>query len=102
MAPQKKAKSTLWKTALYYRNNPKARAKKKVTDTAINKRAEQLAKRSDLGSRRTKLIKKKGKAHVKGKDLSHTKNGIVLKKSSTNRGSKSDSAWDKRARGGKK
>jgi len=37
-----------------------------------------------------------------GKDASHTKNGVVMKKASVNRGSKSDTAGDKRARGGKK
>jgi hypothetical protein len=34
--------------------------------------------------------------------MSHTKNGLVKKKASVNRGSKGDAPGDKRARGGKK
>jgi hypothetical protein len=33
------------------------------------------------------------------RDLSHTKNGLVLKHKSINRGSKSDTKGDKKARG---
>ena len=37
----------------------------------------------------------------KGKDVSHTKNGVTLKSPSKNRGSKNDAPGDKRARGRK-
>ena len=40
--------------------------------------------------------------NTSGKDASHTKNGIVFKKTSVNRGSKTDSPGDKRARGKKR
>ena len=45
----------------------------------------------------------KGKSRVgDGKDVAHTKRGLVLKKESANRGSKTDSPGDRRARGCKK
>ena len=90
----------LSKSAKYYRDNPKAKKKKAATDKAINKRPEQVKKRVEANGARRKA-KAAGK-NVTGKDASHTKNGIVFKKTSVNRGSKSDSAGDKRARGGKK
>lgn len=100
MAPPRMAKSKLSKSAKYYRENPKARAKKKKTDTKINKRPEQRKKRSELKTARNKLKRKW--VNVKGKDLSHTKNGLKLKKSSTNRWSRWDTAGDRRARGKRK
>lgn len=90
----------LSKSAKYYRSNPEARAVKKKKDTEINKKKSQVKKRVEANKARRKA-KAAGK-DVRGKDASHTKNGIVFKKSSVNRGSKSDSAGDKRARGGKK
>ena len=37
-----------------------------------------------------------------GKDVAHTKDGFRMKSPSANRGSKTDMAGDRRARGGKK
>lgn len=85
------------KTARYYKANPKAKAKKAATDKKINARPKQKAKRAELGRKRT-AAKKAGK-NIKGKDASHTKRGIVFKSPSANRGSKTDSAGDRRARG---
>ena len=62
----------------YYRTHPEARRKKAQTD------------------------KIHGKAYRKGKDLAHTVKGLRYKSRSANRGSKSDTAGDRRARGGKK
>lgn len=90
------------KSAEYYRTHPKAREKKKKYDTEFNKKPEQVKKRAELAKANAEHDKKYGKASRKGKDLSHTKNGLVYKKSSVNRGSKSDTAGDRRARGGKK
>jgi len=90
----------LSKSALYYRKNKKARDKKKKYDATLNKSKAQTKKRVESNRARRKA-KAAGK-NIKGKDASHTKKGIVFKKSSVNRGSKSDSAGDKRARGGKK
>lgn len=92
--------AALSKSAKYYRENPEARKKKAATDKKINARPEQVKKRVEANAARRKA-KAAGK-DVRGKDASHTKNGIVFKKSSVNRGSKGDSAGDKRARGGKK
>ena len=63
---------------------------------------EQREKRVELIQHNREHDKKYGKASREGKDASHTSHGIVYKKSSVNRGSKSDTAGDRRARGGRK
>lgn len=88
------------KSAKYYKKNAKARKKKASTDKKINARPEQIKKRVEANRARRKA-KKAGK-DIKGKDASHTKNGIRFKKTSVNRGSKTDSSGDKKARGKKK
>lgn len=90
------------RTARYYRTHPKARRKKAAYDKKFNQKPEQRRKRSELTVKNRQHDRKYGKDSRKGKDLSHTKNGLVYKKSSVNRGSKSDSAGDRRARGGKR
>lgn len=90
------------KSAEYYRTHPKAREKKKKYDTEFNKKPEQKKKRAELKRENEQHDKKYGKASRKGKDLSHTSNGLVYKSVSANRGSKSDTAGDRRARGSKK
>lgn len=90
------------KSAQYYHTHPEARKKKKEYDTKFEKNPEQEEKRRELGRHNYEHDKKYGKSSRDGKDASHTKNGIMYKKSSANRGSKSDTAGDKRARGGKK
>lgn len=90
------------RSAKYYRTHPKARAKKKAYDTKFNRKPEQVKKRSELKKANAEHDRKYGKASRRGKDLSHTSKGLVYKKSSVNRGSKTDSPGDRRARGGKK
>ena len=90
------------KTARYYHTHPKARAKKKKYDAEFNKKPEQVKKRVELKKKNREHDRKYGKESREGKDLSHTSHGLVYKPSSVNRGSKSDTAGDKRARGGKK
>lgn len=90
------------KTAEYYRTHPKAREKKKEYDSEYNKKPEQREKRSELTQVNREHDKKYGKESRKGKDASHTSHGIVYKSVHANRGSKSDTAGDRRARGGKK
>ena len=86
------------KTAKYYATHPEARAKKAAYDKRNDARPERRARRAEL----TKINREKGTAgNGDGKDWSHTKNGMVMKKASVNRGSKSDTAGDKRARGKK-
>lgn len=90
------------KTAKYYAANPEAKAKKDAYNKEFNRKPEQRAKRAEL-VKVNREHQKSGKGRIgDGKDASHTKNGIVLKPASVNRGSRNDSAGDKRARGGKK
>ena len=80
MAPPKVANPRA--SAKFYRENPEARAKKAVTDTKVNARPEQRAKRSELAvARRERGMLGKG-----GPDLSHTKMGTLVRENpSTNR-----------------
>lgn len=90
------------KTAQYYKTHPEARKKKAAYDKEFNKKPEQVEKRVELKRENREHDRKYGKASRNGKDLSHTSKGLVYKSSSANRGSKSDSAGDRRARGGKR
>ena len=88
------------KTAKYYASNPEARKKRLEYQAEYNKRPEQLKKRIELN----KINRDRGQyADKDGKDMSHKKNGRIVEESaSKNRGSKSNSAGDVRARGTKK
>lgn len=88
----------------YYKSaKGKASYKKKLkADVKRSTSKEGLAKRAELKRKRNEAEKKYGKAAIKNKDVSHTKNGTTLKPKSVNRGSKTDTAGDRRARGGKK
>jgi len=86
------------RTQKFYDSSPESRAKKADYDKRFNKKASQKKKRAALN----KENRKRGDyGNGDGMDLSHTKGGLVKKKASANRGSKGDSAGDKRARGGK-
>jgi hypothetical protein len=87
-------------TAKYYASNPEARKKRLEYQAEYNKRPEQVKKRIELN----KINRDRGQyADKDGKDMSHQKNGRVIEESaSKNRGSKSNSAGDARARGKKK
>lgn len=100
MAMKKTPRAGLSTSGKYYRDNPAAAKRKAATDAVINKRPSQVKKRVEAGLARRKA-KAAGK-NVTGMDASHTKNGIVFKKTSVNRGSKKDSTGDKRARGSTK
>ena len=67
---------------------------RELVDAEVKKRVELITKNREHD-------KKYGKASRSGKDLSHTSSGLVYKKRSVNRGSKSDMPGDRRARGGK-
>jgi hypothetical protein len=95
MAPKKKPFSSLSASAKYYRKNPRARAVKKKKDTEVNRRPEQRAKRSELGTAR----RKRGIAGKGGGDLSHEGGKLVRRSVKANRGNSSNTAGDKRARG---
>lgn len=82
----------LSKSAKYYRNNKKARDKKKKYDKELNKRPEQIKKRVEANRERRKA-KKEGK-DIKGKDYDHAIKRFV--KSSTNRGRKGEGGRKKK------
>jgi hypothetical protein len=87
------------KTAKYYKENPEAKAKKDAYQKEYNKKPSEVKKRVELN----KVNRERGTyGNGDGLDMAHTKSGIVKKKASVNRGSKSDSPGDKRARGKKK
>jgi hypothetical protein len=73
MAPRKVAKPR--SSAKFYRSNAEARAKKKAYDTEFNRKPEQVAKRTELKRERVK----RGMDGKGGPDLSHTKNGRLVK-----------------------
>lgn len=88
-------------SAEYYRTHPKARERKKRYDTRFESSPSQKAKRRELARQNAAHDKKYGAASRKGMDASHTRSGIRYKPSSVNRGSKTDMAGDRRARGGR-
>ena len=86
-------------SAEYYRTHPAAREGKAAYDTKFESSPAQKAKRRELARHNAVHDKKYGSASRKGMDASHTKSGIRYKSSSVNRGSKTDMAGDRRARG---
>ena len=60
---------------------------------------EQKRKRAGRNKARRKAVKNGTVKKGDGMDMSHTKNGVVKKPRSVNRGSKKDMPGDKRARG---
>jgi len=86
----------LSRTAKFYKENKAARLKKAAYQKEFNKKPEQRKRRSEL----TMLNRKMG-TKGDGKDVSHTSKGVMLKPQSINRGSKTNSAGDRRARGAK-
>jgi hypothetical protein len=87
------------RTAKYYANNPDARKKRLDYQREYNKQDREVKKRVELN----KVNRQRGTyGNGDNLDASHTKRGIVMKKASVNRGSKTDTPGDRRARGGKK
>ena len=87
-------------SAEYYRTHPSARARKAAYDTKFESSPAQKAKRRELARHNAVHDKKYVAVSRKGMDASHTKSGIRYKQSSVNRGSKTDMAGDRKARGG--
>jgi hypothetical protein len=87
------------RTAKYYANNPDARKNRLDYQREYNKQDREVKKRVELN----KINRQRGTyGNGDNLDASHTKRGIVMKKASVNRGSKTDTPGDRRARGGKK
>ena len=87
-------------SAEYYRTHPAANARQAAYDTKFDSSPAQKAKRRELARHNDVHDKKYGAASRNGMDASHTRSGIRYKPSSVNRGSKTDMAGDRRARGG--
>ena len=87
------------RTAKYYAKNPDARKKRQEYEREYNKQDREVKKRVELN----KINRKRGTyGNGDGLDASHTSRGIVMKKASVNRGSKTAMPGDRRARGGKR
>lgn len=102
MAPKKKPRAALGKSAKWYRDNPEGVKKKDKKSKEVNSREGQKAKRRELIKSNRKKDKADGKNSRKGLDASHQKDGSIKYESSKkNRGGKTTSG-DKNARGKKK
>lgn len=87
------------RTAKYYASNPEAKKRHNDYQKEYNKSPDQVKKRVELNA----INRKRGTyGNGDGLDASHTKNGVVMKSASSNRGSKCAMPGDKRARGTKK
>lgn len=90
----------LSRSAKYYRDNPEARAKKNAYQKQFNKKKSQSKNRADL-NRLNRLFGTYGNGD--NLDVSHrTGKKPRLESQSKNRGSKTNTAGDRRARGKKK
>lgn len=86
----------------HYNSNPESKASKNAYNRAYYKKNKSTLNESRAERKKYREeAERKGKA-VKGKDVAHTKNGLKLQDSSKNRGSKTATSGDRRARGGKK
>ena len=72
----------LSKSALYFRNNPKARKKKQALTAKLNKKPSAVKKRVECNKKRREA-RKAGK-NIKGKHYDHAVNAFV--KAKTNMG----------------
>ncbi len=87
------------RTAKYYAANPEAKKRHNDYQKEYNKSPDQVKKRVELNA----VNRKRGTyGNGDGLDASHTKDGIVMKSASSNRGSKCAMPGDRRARGTKK
>jgi hypothetical protein len=98
--PKKKAERQKKKsTRKAKRETRKAKRDYKHEYKKFQSSTEQKKKRAARNKARRQAIKK-GLVKIGDKfDMSHTRNGVVKKKRSVNRGSKSDMPGDKKARG---
>lgn len=87
-------------TSEFYKHNEEARKKRLAYQARYNKRADQVAKRVELN----RVNRQRGQyGDGDSKDMSHQRDGRIIEESARkNRGSKSNSPGDRRARGGKK
>lgn len=88
------------RTSKYYAKNPKARKKRLAYQKAYNKKKREMERRVELNREN----RKRGTyGNGDKKDVSHTKSGkTMLEPQSKNRGNKTRTPGDRRARGKKK
>ncbi len=88
----------LSRTAKFYRDNPKARKKRRAYQAKYNKKRKSIKQRvaDNKANRRFGTY-----GNYDGLDVSHKKGKVVLEKASKNRGSKTNTPGDRRARGKK-
>jgi hypothetical protein len=90
----------LSRSAKYYRDNPDARKKKNAYQKLFNKKKSEIKRRSELNAL-NRLFETYGNGDKK--DVSHRSGKKPrLESQSKNRGSKTNTPGDKRARGKKK
>lgn len=94
------------KTADYYKANPEAAAKKRAYQKKYNAKPENIKSRSEDNKARKELGLKKGDKRDASRKTRIGKNGKLVtyftaEHRSKNRGSKSNQAGDKKARGKK-
>ena len=94
MPPKRKARTSLSKSAKFYRDNPEARRKKAAKDKEINARPEQKKKRRESGRARTKA-KSEGRS-IEGKDYDHKQNRFISSKANRGQAEKSRLKGSKR------
>lgn len=88
----------LSKTAKYYRENPEARKKRLAYQKKYNSKKSQIKRRVELN----KENRSRGTyGNGDKKDVSHKGGRTVLESQSKNRGSKTNTSGDRRARGNK-
>tara|TARA_B100000497_G_scaffold124097_1_gene157966 strand:- start:384 stop:698 length:315 start_codon:yes stop_codon:yes gene_type:complete len=90
--------SKLSRTARFYRKNKKAREKRNEYQKEYNKKPKEVQRRV-FDNKKNREFGTYG--NYDGKDVSHKGNRIVLERASKNRGSKTATAGDRRARGKK-
>jgi hypothetical protein len=90
------------KSKINYDKNPASKAKKNAYNREYYKKKKESLNASRAERKKYREDAVKRGVNVNGKDVAHTKNGLRIKSAKANRGSKSDSAGDKRARGKKK
>jgi len=88
----------LGRTAKYYRDNPEARKKHRDYQKKYNKKKSSIRQRVE-DNRENRRLGTYGNGDKL--DVSHKRGRIVLEAQSKNRGSKSNTTGDKRARGKK-
>lgn len=87
------------RTQTYLDSHPAARRRKRRYDAKFNRKPSEVRKRTLLNREN----RRRGTyGNGDGKDLSHTKRGLVYKDERVNRGSTKDAPGDRRARGRRK